>query len=108
VEREWIGRSGAGIVVEVKAVPGASRSEVAGLRDGALLVHVAAPPEKGKANEELRACLAKALGIPKSAVELISGAGSRRKRLALPLEAEAALRALASVPRTARGNADAP
>jgi uncharacterized protein (TIGR00251 family) len=93
---DWIRPSSNRIIVEVKAVPGASRSEVAGLRDGALLVRVAAPPERGKANEELRACLAKALGLPKSAVELAAGAGARRKRLSLPAEAEDALRALAS------------
>jgi len=66
------------------------------MRDGALLVRVAAPPEKGKANEELRACLAKSLGLPKSSVEFVSGAASRRKRLSLPAEAETALRALAA------------
>jgi len=94
-EGDWLKPSSGRLIVEVKAVPGASRSEVAGLRDGALLVRVAAPPEKGKANEELRACLAKALGLPKSAIELVAGAGSRRKRLSLPAEAEAALRSLA-------------
>jgi len=91
----WIKASAGRILVEVKAVPGASRSEAAGLRDGALLVRVAAPPEKGKANEELRACLAKALGLPKSAIELVSGAASRRKRFSLPADAEASVRALA-------------
>ncbi len=95
-EDAWIKASAGRLLVEVKAVPGASRSEAAGLRDGALLVRVAAPPEKGKANEELRACLAKALGLPKSAVELVSGAGSRRKRLSLPFEAGPALRELAA------------
>ncbi len=95
-EEPWIRASAGRLLVEVKVLPGASRSEAAGLRDGALLVRVAAPPEKGKANEELRACLAKALGLPKSAVELVSGAGSRRKRLSLPAESEAALRALAA------------
>ena len=81
-------------------MPGASRSEVSGLRDGALLVRVAAPPEKGKANEELRSCLARALGLPKSAIVLVSGSASRRKRLSIPLEAEAALRSLASASST--------
>lgn len=90
----WIKLSAGRLLVEVKAVPGASRSETAGLRDGALLVRVAAPPEKGKANEELRACLAKALGVPKSSIELVAGSGSRRKRISLPAETEAALRAL--------------
>jgi uncharacterized protein len=91
----WIKPSSGRILVEIKAVPGASRSQVGGLRDGALLVRVAAPPDKGKANEELRACLAAALGISKSEVELVSGAASRRKRLSLPAETEAGLRRLA-------------
>jgi hypothetical protein len=93
---DWIKSSAGRILVEVKAVPGASRSQVAGLRDGALLVRVAAPPEKGKANEELRHCLAMALGLPKSEIELASGPSSRRKRLSLPASAEGALRALAA------------
>ncbi len=95
-EAEWIKLSSGRLLVEVKVVPGAARSGIAGLRDGALLVRVAAPPEKGKANEELRACLARALGLPKSAIELVSGAASRRKRVSLPAEAEAALRILAT------------
>lgn len=93
---EWLKRSAGRLLVEVKVIPGAARSEAAGLRDGALLVRVAAPPEKGKANEELRACLARALGLPKSSVELVSGAASRRKRVSVPLESEEALRGLAA------------
>jgi uncharacterized protein len=58
-------------------------------------VRLAAPPEKGKANEELRSCLADALGISKSEVELVSGAASRRKRVSLPAGMEAALLKLA-------------
>ena len=95
-EGEWFRSSAGRLLVEVKVVPGASRAEVAGLRDGALLVRVAAPPEKGKANEELRSCLARALGLPKSAVELVAGATSRRKRVSVPGEAEVALRGLAA------------
>jgi uncharacterized protein len=93
---EWLRSSGGRLLVEVKALPGASRSAVAGLRDGALLVRVAAPPEKGKANDELRACLARELGIARSAIELVSGASSRRKRLSLPIETREALLALAA------------
>jgi uncharacterized protein (TIGR00251 family) len=95
-ETGWLRPSGGRILVEIKVVPGAARSQVAGLRDGALLVRVAAPPEKGKANEELRDCLARALGIPKSAIELVAGASSRRKRVSVPAEAEAMLRELAA------------
>jgi uncharacterized protein len=93
---DWIRPSSGRLVVEVKAVPGAARSEVAGLRDGALLVRVAAPPEKGKANEELRACLARALGLPKSGIEIVAGAASRRKRISVPAECESAIRELAA------------
>jgi uncharacterized protein len=97
-EAPWLRPSGGRLLVEAKVVPGASRSMVAGIRDGALLVRVAAAPEKGKANEELRDCLARALGIPKSAIELVSGATSRRKRLSVPAECEEGLLALAAGP----------
>jgi uncharacterized protein len=93
---DWLRPSSGRLVVEVKAVPGAARSEIAGLRDDALLVRVAAPPEKGKANEELRACLAKSLGVAKSEIEIVGGAGSRRKRISIPAECEASIRELAS------------
>lgn len=91
-EMEWIRPSAGRILVEIKVVPGAARTMIAGLRDGALLVRVAAPPEKGKANTELVECLASSLGLPKSAVELVSGALSRRKRVSLPASSETALR----------------
>ena len=94
-DTEWLKPSAGRLLVEVKVVPGAARSCVAGIRDGALLVRVAAPPERGKANEELRACLARALGIPKSAIDLVAGASSRRKRVSVPMEMDEKLRALA-------------
>jgi uncharacterized protein len=94
-EGDWLRPSSGRLLVEVKVMPGAAKSQASGLRDGALLVRVAAPPEKGKANEELRDCLARALGLPKSAIELVSGASSRRKRLSFPAEAEDGLRKLA-------------
>ncbi|MDP3178340.1 MAG: DUF167 domain-containing protein [Spirochaetaceae bacterium] len=92
---DWIRKSSGRILVDVKVIPGAGASRVGGFRAGALLARVAAPPEKGKANEELRDCLSRALGIPKSAIEVASGAASRRKVLSLPPECELALRSLA-------------
>ncbi len=68
--------------VDVKVVPRASRSEVAGtMADGSLKVKVAAVPEKGKANDELCALLARHFGVAPREVELISGATSTRKRV---------------------------
>jgi uncharacterized protein len=69
------------LVIDVKAIPRAQKSEVIGLMpDGTLKVKVAAVPEKGKANEELRRLLAVYFGVPNALVELISGETSPRKR----------------------------
>jgi len=73
----------------VRAVPNASRSEISGWEDDpragrVLRVRVAAPPVEGKANAELRAFLAKALGLPKSQVTLEKGDSSRFKTFLVP------------------------
>jgi uncharacterized protein (TIGR00251 family) len=78
----------------VKAVPSASRTEVADIKDGRLRVRIAAAPEDGKANIELRTALAKIAGCAKSAVEIVSGEKARLKTLSFPRECEAALRSL--------------
>ncbi|NIA24175.1 MAG: hypothetical protein GWP04_01255 [Gammaproteobacteria bacterium] len=67
-----------GTEVTVWVVPGASRTEVAGLHDGALRVRVAAPPEGGKANKAVVRMIAEKTGVR---VRLMSGTASRRKRL---------------------------
>lgn len=48
---------------------------------GVLRVKVSAPPIEGKANEALVAILARSLGVPKRAVEIIGGAASRDKTI---------------------------
>ncbi|MBF0166775.1 MAG: DUF167 domain-containing protein [Alphaproteobacteria bacterium] len=48
-----------------------------------LKIAVTAPPEDGKANASLIACLAKRLKIAKSAIQLESGATSRLKTLVI-------------------------
>ncbi len=77
----WIEHHPDGSLVTVWAVPRASRTEIAGLHDGALRVRLAVPPEAGKANRELQAILKTTSGA--AAVELISGATSRKKTLVL-------------------------
>ena len=62
-----------GVVFKVKAVPGSSRTAVGGLLDAMLKVKIAAPPEKGKANQCLIEFLAKELGVKKNAVSIITG-----------------------------------
>ena len=70
-----------GVVIDVWVVPGASRSEVSGLHGDAVRVRVAAPPEGGKANTALERLMAAASGAKEAIV--ISGHGSRRKRVVL-------------------------
>jgi uncharacterized protein (TIGR00251 family) len=62
-----------GVVFTAKIVPGSSRTAVAGALGDMIKIRVAAPPEKGKANECLIAYLAKQLGVKKNAVEVLSG-----------------------------------
>ena len=57
----------------VKVVPGASRTRYLGEWEGRARIAVAAAPERGKANDELTAFLAKALKLPKRAVSVVSG-----------------------------------
>ncbi|GLS04589.1 UPF0235 protein [Chitiniphilus shinanonensis] len=59
--------------------PGAKKTEVTGLYDGALKLRLAAPPVDGKANAALLDFLAQAFAVPRRQVELKSGASSRRK-----------------------------
>jgi uncharacterized protein (TIGR00251 family) len=63
----------------VRAQPKASRNEVGGSREGALKVRVTAPADRGKANAAIVKELARALGVPRSCVELVRGAASRDK-----------------------------
>lgn len=68
-------------MLPIKAVPNASRSEVAGWEQDALKIKLQAVPEDGKANKELLRFLSKTLKIAKSDIALDSGEKSRHKRL---------------------------
>jgi uncharacterized protein (TIGR00251 family) len=69
--------------VRFHVVPRASRTEVAGRHGDAVKIRIKAPPVDGAANEELIRFLAKRLRVPRSAVQLLSGASSRDKRVAI-------------------------
>ena len=64
---------------EVHATPRARKSALTGVREGVLLVRLAAPPLDGAANEELVAVLARVLLLPKRDVSLVRGESARRK-----------------------------
>jgi hypothetical protein len=65
--------------IPVRATPRASRSEIAGWKEGVLHVRLAAPPSEGRANQALIELLARALHIPRNRVNIVSGATSRTK-----------------------------
>jgi hypothetical protein len=73
--------------IAIHAKPSARKSAVlARETEGNLVVWkvaIAAPPVDGAANEELRRFLAKALGLPKSAVEVARGETGKHKSIAV-------------------------
>jgi hypothetical protein len=60
-------------------VPRSSREGVAGYEGGAVRIRLNAPPVEGRANEALLRFLAKALGVSRSKVSLVSGETGRNK-----------------------------
>jgi uncharacterized protein (TIGR00251 family) len=77
--------SGGQVLLDIKAAPGSSKSQIAGLSENRLRIKIAAAPEDGKANAELRTFLAKTLDCPKKDITLVAGEKSRLKTMALPL-----------------------
>ena len=69
-----------GVLIPVKAQPGAGRNEIRGTQDGALKVCVTQVPAKGKANKAIVDFLAKALKLRKSQLSLYSGELSSQKK----------------------------
>ena len=68
-------------VFQVKIVASSSRTAVAGRLDGMLKIKVAAPPEKGKANQAIIKFLAAELGVKKKQVVIASGLTSTIKQI---------------------------
>lgn len=75
------GPGGAGSLLDVKVVPGASRSRIAGPYGDGVKVQVSAPPERGQANAAVCETVAAALGVRASDVTVVRGATSPRKTL---------------------------
>jgi uncharacterized protein (TIGR00251 family) len=94
----WLKPAAGGIAILVAASPRASRTEVAGVAAGRLRIRLAAPPVEGAANEELVRFLARALGVPRSAVAVTAGAAGRRKTVLVRGIAAAAVRDLLRAP----------
>ena len=70
-----------GVLIDVRVIPRAGTSGLAGTRGDALLVRLNAPPVEGAANKALVELLARELGVAKRAVTMVSGERSRQKRV---------------------------
>ena len=73
----------AGKEFDVRVIPRARQSAIAGIRDDAFVVRLAAPPVEGAANDALLRFLAATFGEPRRSVRIISGERNRRKRIAI-------------------------
>ena len=77
-----IGGSGE-LRIEGRVTPRGGRDSIDGVRDGKLLVRVAAAPADGAANEAVLRLGAQAAGGPRRAARLIAGATGRHKLVAV-------------------------
>ncbi|MBL8142527.1 MAG: DUF167 domain-containing protein [Acidobacteria bacterium] len=77
----WVRTHAGGVRLDVRVIPRASKTVIAGERDGALLIRLAAPPVDGAANDALIGFLARILDVPRRNVSLVRGDTARTKTL---------------------------
>jgi uncharacterized protein len=65
--------------LRLRVAPGARRSEIVGRYGDAWRVRVTAPPDRGRANDEVLQVLAEALEVRPRQLRLVAGAASRDK-----------------------------
>ena len=85
-----------GVVVAVRAVPGASRAEIVGLHGDELKIKVCSPPVDGRANEELLKVLADVLEVRPRLLSVVGGHTSRSKAVLVQADAAEVERRLAA------------
>ncbi len=78
---DWVRLGGEVVLVDLWVVPGASRTRVTGRRGDRVKLCVAAPPERGKANEAMLTYLRDRLAP--ASVSLVSGISGRAKTVSV-------------------------
>ncbi len=68
-----------GVLLPVRAQPGARRKGIVGIHDGRLKIAVTQVAERGKANQAVLEVLAEALALRPSQLELVTGLTNREK-----------------------------
>ncbi len=91
-----------GVLLVVRAQPGARRNGITGIHAGALKVAVTKAAEKGKANQAVIAVLCDELGLRKAQIELRGGATGRQKRFLIRhiTEEQLQLKIAAALPKS--------
>jgi len=87
-----------GAILTLKIIPRAGRTALAGTRDNALLVRLAAAPVDGAANAALLAFLAQLLQVSRNGLEIVAGEKSRSKRVKVKGMSAAAVSARLGLP----------
>jgi uncharacterized protein (TIGR00251 family) len=79
--------------ISLRVTPSAGSDAIVGWRGDVLRLRVAAPPQRGKANEAVLRLLAAALGIDRRRLRIVRGATSRQKAVSVDGLDEAEIRA---------------
>jgi len=103
--------SSAGVSVSLRVTPRGGRDDIDGIEQLAngrsvVKVRVRSPAEGGEANRAVTELLAKALGVPKASIRILSGATSRRKQIAIdgdPAKLGEALRVITAAKINTKG-----
>jgi uncharacterized protein (TIGR00251 family) len=80
----FLERGSESLLLHLHVVPGASRTELAGLHGDRLKIRIKAKATEGAANRELLRFLAELFDLAPSTLEIVRGATDRRKTVRLP------------------------
>jgi uncharacterized protein (TIGR00251 family) len=76
---QWLRTGSDFVTIEIVARPGSQRRGVLRAEPRGLVIGIASPAEKGKANDELIATIADIAGVHRGEVSILRGAATRNK-----------------------------
>jgi uncharacterized protein (TIGR00251 family) len=76
---QWLRTGSDFVTIEIVARPGSQRRGLLRVEPRGVVIGVASPAEKGKANDELIATIADMAGVTRGEVSILRGAGTRNK-----------------------------
>ncbi len=80
-DSDWCRWDGTDLLLELRVIPRAKTTAIAGTRQGRLLLRLQAPPVDGKANAAIERWIADLFGVGRGAVTIEAGARGRDKRV---------------------------